>query len=640
MASQKKDTSASTFRRSIVNWISLVEEASTSAQRCEIFQASIPDLLHDLRVLLVLMSTTNIMKIASEEPRLARFLASICPIPEFTAHIHLSRMLVKCILYLALGPRDDQHLAPSVRLKRRAAALQWALEQLEVLRRDVIQSEHYFMTIPTSTPRPQVNMMTDLGFSRTVLSSSVISTLISTLMLKLEHIDTMVASKPALLGLWSEEKSSKFSASKYCSVRHAISLKCSILLDNGPAVRPLIEKLISSTTRLQIPNSSSSTHQISPQAPSGTNSTPECFCGLANALVDSLFANGAHHFENLTLATRAYLLYQCPHAMSLEITRVLKSVVHRPLASRSTIQGLAGNIIEASFVFPAVYLHCASILRQLIISSAHPSIIRLYSIIAQSVHQRLESAVNLKSLSLAQYWPSYLVCLLENDPISHHQYKALTKELELVTGTRIRCIDEESSTLASQQIFSQEPWFLVLAFDRWIRQAYILGATDLRDTATKDDVFAFLAWHAHPVSDQHRQNAYNALKKLVPSIMSMYNGGTEVIEEVVLAPAVVHPFLLYCWNPALQSSTYYIERVLLHCMRNKTSITLCMILDFFEHLKAHHSQLVTPSLSTVLDVIQSELKSHPTVTSNADLKARIASLIFDPQSDEPQLGSQ
>lgn len=574
------------------------------------------------------MAATTVLKLASEEPRLTRFLSAIANIPEYKAHIQVARSLVKCILFLALGPRDDNQLPQEIRAQRRATALQWALSLIDILRRDRIQSEFYFIETPTSSPHPQLGMMTDLGFSSTTLSASIIASLISQITAKINYVDNVIMSKDELIYYWSEKKTAKFSVTKYCSIRHALSLKCVSLIDNGPAILSLIEKIISSPARTQIPNISSfsSSRVVSNLTAGSSNQVPmtECICGISNELIDKLFANGAQHFEKLGSNAKASLLFQCPRTLSLELERCIKNVIARPIAAQSVIQDLNRNIIESSLIYPAIYVHCASILRHLIITSTHPSLIRMYIIISESVHQRLKTANLMKNQFLGRYWSSSLIYILSKEPSSTLQYASLNLEIENLTGSKI-CSDEEDTRIFGHpRTFTQEIWFTVLSFHHWIRKAYYLAVAV--EAPLQKELFKFLAWHAHPMSENARTLAFNCMVDIVPRIKLMFEmTGDEIMQEVSLAPPVVHPFLLYCWTPEEHVPSFTMETVVKYCLRHRTGITLCMILDYFELLLETHSELMANSVPNLLTPIQGELPQA--ISSNPDVESRLAAMI-------------
>lgn len=606
-----------------------------------------------------LMISTPVLKLASDFPRLGHLLSLIGTVAVFRAHLILARTLVKCVLYIALGPREDKHLLPQERAERRAVALKWASDLIALIRRDRIQSEFYFIENAAHSPKPQVSLMTDLGFSRSSLSAAVVQQLVTQLLAKVEAVDTFFLNHPQLTRAWTHEGVKDqllIGAAKYCSLRHSLSIKCVPLLENGSFALPLAEKIINSPVRRLIPNYWSSAAQV-PQTTTksqeygGTEGT-ECICGMANEFIERLFANSATQFQKLGAATRAQLLQQCPKALTIEIERTIKQVIARPFAAKSAIQDVAANLIEASLLSPPVFVHWSSITRRLISGSTHPSIICLYSNVSESVFQRLQSAKKRPSAPIASYWPCPLFQLLSTIPKSSKQYLGINMALERLTGQQNPGIIAGSASITSI-------WFTILGFPSWIRRAYelIVENVECRRPEENEAIFRFLSWHAHPVSLASRDAALEDMVKQCDRISRMYSESKLTLmesEEAILISVLdshplVHPLLLYFWKSDSKSIVQTgfggdgasCERILTLAVQRK-SPTLCvpMVLEYLESQAEELSKLIPVGggsgnslveekrqrLRSIFEALHVVLKPHPSILDSPDVKSRMNSI--------------
>ena len=590
------------------------------------------------------MITTPVLKLAAQNPSLGHFLTLLCDHSELKANVHLSKTLVKCILYIAMGPRDDKHLDQNVRAKNRSQALRWALDRLSSLKCDSIQSFSRFKNIPEFSPLAQGQLMTDLGFSQTVLSGSVVSTLSSQLLLKLEKVDALVLANESFLASKSSNsliKAPKFSAQKYVSFRYSISLKCVPLLDNGPFVRPLLEQLILSPVRNNISNSFSCSTQSEIESPSSKNHdmkpSNRCICGLSSELIERLWANSGSQFEKLSSAAKAHLLHQCPASLSNELTRVIRLVNARPLTSKSTIEVLAAHLIDAGFHFASVFIHVTSVLRQLILSCMHPMLIRLYQVISEGLHSRLknEKRGNLFMTDFGLYWPSPLVYILSTEPKDARQYLNLNMALESSIKSRIWTLNSELSSEPPVISNIQKAWFILLAFPKWIDFAYdILTECDLSELDAENHVFElikFLAFNAHPISHESRERAIEDFKIHLPRMKSLYNGDSpyrnDFLSGALEADAVVHPLLIRFWHPSIRTETSIFCNIVSELLaRNPHTITLDTILTFLEEV----ASIAVPSgkieISFAAKHIWTVIETNHALSSNKDVKNRIEML--------------
>lgn len=588
------------------------------------------------------MVSTTVLKLAAENPSLGHFLTLLCSHSELKANVHIAKTLVKCVLFIAMGPRDDKHLDQATRAKNRSQSLRWALARLEALRCDSLQSPSRFIGKPEYSPLAQSQMMTDLGFSQTTLSASIISTLTTQLMLKLEKVDALVLSNESELLSMAQEatfKPPRFSAQKYVNFRRAISLKCVSLLDNGTLIRPLLEQLILSPVRLMLPNSSSGTLQevYHPESHTEDHSTEstECICGLSSELIERLWANAGSHFEKLSKAAKTQLLHQCPSALSNELTRVVRFANARPMANKSSIQVIAANLIEAGFRHPPVFVHVTSVLRQLLLASMHPLIIRLFQAISEGVHSRLkgEKLEFIVPSNLTLHWHSKLVHILSKDPKDIRQFKFINMALEASLGARIWTPTAELSSEPPAVALIQKAWFNILAFPTWTEFAYkALARCDLEELSDREssanEVLRFLAFNAHPMSHERREHVIEDLKLHIPRVRSLLESNitrNDVLFELFEAHPLVHPLLLWCWDPANSTSTTILCNIVSETLaRNLPSITLDTILSFLE---SHQQNEAHSSIQDVARHLRKLIESNMTVSSNKDVKQRIEALL-------------
>ena len=611
------------------------------------------------------MVSTPVLKLASAQPRLAHLLSLIGSVSAFRAHVHLARTLVKCILYIALGPRAGKHLTGKERAERRAVALKWASDQLALIRRDRIQSEFYFINNAIHSPKPQLSMMTDLGFARSVLSASVIQKLVSQLLSKLDAIDAVIQNNPLLVQSWSNEQQKdqhSINTSKYCQLRHTISIKCVPLLENGLFALPLAERIITSPVRRQLPNNWTTT----PSSSSSTIGNEEeekrtCICGMSNMFIDKLFANTAIQFQKLDLAARASLLIQCPKALTIEIERAIKRTIARPFASKHAIQGIAENLIEAAFQSLPVFVHWSSILRQLIQASTHPSIIILYHIAAESISRRLQEPKLAKGHlpSLSSYWPSTLVQLLSLHPKSPKQYYALNSSLEQLIGQHILEDKPSAQLLPSPQASPASVWFTILSFHVWIEKAYEMIADNIDSGNAKEneEIFKFLVWHAHPILASSRTLAFQELVNYCGKIallnsevnMIMIEEEKDIIRSALESHPLVHPLLIHLWKPTdsytlmdfasnENADTSRIGNVVAMALQLKSpTLSVSSILDFLDANAAtiqnsssmmereKKSKLVSQAASTLTTALKAH---HPSIYEIPDVRSRLESFML------------
>lgn len=586
------------------------------------------------------MISTTVLKLAAENPALGHFLTLLCNYSELKANVHVAKTLVKCVLFIAMGPRDDKHLDQTTRARNRSQALRWAISRLEALKSDPLQSPSRFIDMPEYSPLAQGQMMTDLGFSQTTLSASIISALTTQLLLKLEKVDALALSnESALLSAAHDAnfKAPRFSAQKYVNFRRSISLKCVPLLDNGTLIRPLLEQLILSPVRLMIPNSSSGHLQESRhhemQTDSQSNESLECICGLSSELIDRLWANSATHFERLSKAAKTHLLHQCPASLSNEIARVIRLVNARPMANKTSIQGIAGNLIEAGFRHAPVFVHITSVLRQLILASMHPLIIRLFQFISEAVHSRLKSDQfeRIVSSNFSLHWHSKLIHILSQAPQDLRQFKFINMALETSLGARIWTITSEQALEPPAIALTQKAWFNILGFPKWTDFAYSTLAKcnldELGDESAAIEALRFLAFNAHPISHERREHAIEEMKLFIPRIRSMYESNkvrSDVLSESFEAHPLVHPFLLWSWDPSNTTSTAILCNIASETLtRNLPSITLDTIISFLESLRPSNDH---GPIQVVARHIWKLIEANTLVSANKDVKLRIETL--------------
>lgn len=584
--------------------------------------------------------TTPVLKLAVENPSLAYFLTLLCESSELKASIQLVTLLTKCVLFIALGPRGDQKLDEVNRQKSRAQAIEWSISRLESLKSDSIQSATRFQDHPEYSPLAQSQMMTDLGFSQTELSTKVFVTLVAQLQFKLEKVDTLILSNERSLLFGAQNvhiKAPKFSAQKYVLFRRSLSLKCVPLLDNANIVRPLLEQLILSPARSAISNTfvgSAQTGSVSSITPGSTSSeTKECICGLATELIDRLWANAGLHFKNFPKHVRVQLLHQCPAALSNEITRIIKSVNTRFMASRTSIRGLAADLIDAGAKFAPVFVHITAVLRKLILASMHPFIIRLYQTISTGVHSSLKTEKSrirfIPNFSL--YWHSSLTHTLSQDPQDMRHYKMVNLALETAIHAKIWTHNSELSSEPPALALIRNAWFTILAFPKWVDSAYLYlsqcDLADLEDESSVFDVLRFLSFVAHPMSHEQREGAIESLKQLLPRLRTAYStnsiANSDLISVVLDADPVVHPLLLQCWDPLSAPPSVIFGVISEILARKPPTITLDTILCFLEDAP----QTSRNETQAVVRQLWLSLENSPAISENKDVKLRFESLL-------------
>lgn len=577
-----------------------------------------------------MMSSTTVLQIASQEPSLGQLLTRAIQVPCYRSHVMLARDMVKCILYLALGPTGDEHVPAAKRQASRVAALEWAFERLSVLNQDKVQSEVHFLDTPESSPRAHVHMMTDLGFGKSTLSATVIASLVEQFTKKLDKLEAIIENTGLLHDIEGETSSNapnfKLTTAAYCSMLHSVSLKCVSLMDNGTVAKPLLERLASSTTRSRITNFKFSHDSAANSADPPNSNLDRCICGLANDFVKKLFAQGAKHFDNyLSPSAQATLLYKCPTASSLELRRIVRQYLLKPLASKPQVALLLQNVINGGIKYPSVFLQFCAYLSHLIQASNHPALCRLYYIANASMIARLlvsKIGDRRPDLTPSSFWPSPLASLLMTPPETVHHYK--------IANQTIQAAMQGSSKLGPPSaLVLRQIWFTLLAFYDWIEEAYYILGKLPQSGEDKVDVARFIVFHAHPtLSDRNASESSSLLLNYALRIQTYYAGkgdDPDLVREVLeKSDAFVHPLLLSCFNPKLGNInlfTHVIDSIINQPTSSAPSLGLAQIVECIERLA---SSLSPPALSSIVTAIRLAVPSS--TAYQEDLESRFKRL--------------
>lgn len=570
------------------------------------------------------MVTTPVLRMAALFPSLGHFLSLLCEISVFKSNLFVAKAIVKGVLYLTIGPRGDNHLREEVRARNRASSFQWAVSRLSSLGYDRIQSCEKEGE-GKREGEAQVAEMSEVGFSVSSLSSSLVFTLTSQILLKLEKMEERVMRQnQALIRYWSGEGEGKGKkpnlSSQFCSFRSSISRKCASFLENGHFAIPLIERIIMSPVRNVISNLSNYDHRTKRmetiEDEKKKKSCRECICGIDKALVERLFANGGFYFEKLSLSCRASLITQCPHSLSFEIMRVIRQISGSKLPSKEKIEGEAGALIESSFLSPPLFSHLSSILHHLIFSSMHPLIIKLFQCISQAVLRRLEkglfSKIPFSSSSLSLYWPSPLIHFLSLIPSSLLHFIPLNKALlSIVHASQSHTCNPSSSSspsLPSPSSSLLSSWFTILAFPKWFNSAYYLLSFD--DHQLDGDVppsvhhtISFLAWHSHP---SHHPSMILASRDILIALQlskrfyaGLEGSTADFVSTILASSPAAHPFLIWAWDPSRKNQNSVFSDIVSEILAQKAlSITLDTIVEFLEERASFPSTSSEPSYSS------------------------------------------